>query len=186
MREPAKLSMRIDLSITHSTYPYPSLSLYTHWISDLPLASSITAQGAAENRAHPFPAGYCWKRQAFFIRLSEKRSPYLPLIYTDQFSIKNERCFTSLTGGEGGCRGVCCPGSLPRWAEAHQLEYSRAACGKREAMNEGNLLYSAVRDITEEAVVYNKTKHLTWLATVSVCLNHGSPVKGLWMNFIHM
>lgn len=169
MREPAKLSMRIDLSITHSTYPYPSLSLYTHWISDLPLTSSITAQGAAENRAHPFPVGYCWKRQAFFIRLSEKRGPYLPLIYTDQLSIKNERCFTSLRGGEGGCRDVCCPGSLPCWTE-----FSRAACGKREGLNEGKLLNSAVRHIIEEAVVYNKTKSSR--ATVSVCLNHGSAV----------
>ncbi len=42
-----------------------------------------------------------------------KRGPYLPLIYTDQFSIKNEHCFRSLMGGEGGCCDVCCPGSLP-------------------------------------------------------------------------
>lgn len=55
--------------------------------------------------------------------------------------------------------------------EAHQLEFSRAACGKQEGLNKANDLIPLL-DINEEAVVYNKTQ--TSRATVSVCLNHGS------------
>lgn len=43
----------------------------------------------------------------------------------------------------------------------HQLEDSREACGKQEGINEGKLLNSAVRHITQEAAVYKKTKYLT-------------------------